>query len=101
MDPLAHLPSTWRQGIGKVLTNKRIIEYQREGRYGSALVLPPIKGPQCLGCQTTSNTRRYNYEYLPQAGAWCKVCLDGHRVVRDKDRELKKKLKEAFEQEYV
>ncbi len=30
----AHIPSTWRDPIGPLLTNRRISFYQLEGRYG-------------------------------------------------------------------
>ena len=33
-DPTVHLPSTWRDAIGKKLTNAKISRYQKQGRYG-------------------------------------------------------------------
>ena len=38
-DPFVRLPSTWRDAIGKRLTDARILKYQREGRYGEAAKL--------------------------------------------------------------
>lgn len=101
MDTTARLPSTWRNGIGKTLTNRRIAEYQREGRYGSGLLLPPVDDAKpCCQCKSTINTRQCGFEYLPKSGVYCKKCLAGWRVERDQKAELRKREQELFNQEY-
>lgn len=107
MDTNARLPSTWRTGIGKKLTNRRIIELQREGFYGSGLKLPPLDAAKtCIQCKSTVNTRKLPFDYLPQPGqVYCKKCRLVHRERRDKEVEKSKRLKELVEQrreeEYV
>jgi hypothetical protein len=102
MDTNAHLPSTWRQGFGKLLTNKRIIELQREGHYGSGLKLPPLNTSKpCCECGKKENTRFCSYEYLPKPGVYCKQHIAVHRAERDKQVELRKKEKELFLETYV
>lgn len=104
MDTAARLPTSWRDGYGKPLTNKRIAEYQREGRYGSGLKLPPLDSAQpCIspGCKTTINTRKCDYGYLPKPGVYCQKCLKGWRFERDKAVEVKRREKELFNEEYV
>lgn len=107
MDPHARLPSTWRPPIGKYLTSRRIAEYQREGRYGSSLLLPPIKGAPCCvtGCKVETNTRKCNYSYLPKPGVYCITHRKEFRDARHKELEEQRKWKEAMterrEQEYI
>lgn len=106
LDPRIRLPSTWRTAIGPVLTNKRIAEYQREGRYGSNLVLPPLQTARpCCACNSTINTRYWSLDYLPKAGVWCNKCRSIHRAKRDKETEQLKRLKELEQlrivEEYV
>lgn len=96
MDPRAHLPSTWRDAIGKPLTDRRIKFYQSQGRLGggSIMTLPPVTGPRCCSCQGVSNVKRRDYSYLPKAGYWCELCLERERNSRDKDKELARLVKE-------
>lgn len=102
MDEHAYLPSTWRQAIGKRLTNRRIAEYQREGKYGTELKLPPLEhGRPCVGCKTKVNTRYFDYDYLPTAGVYCKNCRLRHRDARDKEREQRARLREVRAEDWL
>lgn len=108
MDTTAHLPSTWRQAVGKRLTSHRIAQYQREGWYGSGLKLPPTgsRGP-CTAphCKQVANTRYMDYGYLPKPGVYCRKCREAYRLDALKQKEQSKAEKEAFlkaiEAEYV
>lgn len=101
MDTAAHLPTSWRTGYGKSLTNKRITEYQREGRYGSGLKLPPLQHSlPCIQCKSTINTRKCPFDYLPKPGVYCRKCIVGWRFERDKAIEAKKRERELFNEEY-
>jgi hypothetical protein len=102
MDIDVHLPSTWRSAIGKTLTNRRIAEYQREGRYGSGLKLPPLDSAKpCIQCKSVINTRKMNYAYLPHAGVYCPACRKEHKAKREKEREIRARLREVRMEDWV
>lgn len=102
MDTTVHIRSGWPQQRGKALTNRRIAELQREGRYGSGLKLPPLDNAKpCCECKTKVNTRQCDYAYLPKCGVYCAGCRTKHREVMLKAKDELKREKELFKQEYV
>lgn len=102
MDPKVHLPSTWRMGKGKPLTNRMIAEYQREGKYGSELKLPPIH-PDAVcaikGCNCKLGLRKANplISWVPVQGAiYCKNHWAIFRTDKDKEKSREKELQERI-----
>lgn len=80
--------------VGKALTDRKITEYQRAGKYGGTIVLPVATGPRCTGCQGTKGVRRINYSYMPKAGHWCVHCRDRYKKEREQEKKLAALVKE-------
>lgn len=86
--------STWKGPIGKLLTNRKIAEYARAGRYPSLLVLPPLANPKCE-CGSTE-TRYMDWKFLPKGGNYCSACRIKYKNARDKQRELDETMEEKM-----
>lgn len=96
----ARIASGWKDPIGKLLTDRRIAQLQREGKYGPLYKLPPRSSGACAGCHRTPETRKVSFAYLPKPGVWCPDCIDRWREVDRKDRELRKRIREAHAASY-
>lgn len=110
-DPSARLPSTWRDPIGPLLTNRRIALRTREGWYGEAAkqaAQQRLKSDQLrrygivMRCACGRSDASYMaYSYLPQSGYYCPVCRELHRSKVRRTVELDRQWKERMAKEYV
>lgn len=107
MDPRCHLPSTWRDAIGAVLTNRKINEYTKIGYYGiqakekaQAKIATKNGIIYRCGCGRMDGVRFLRYNYLPKPDWYCKACLAEYQKQRDLEDSLKNKWKEAAKLEY-
>ena len=101
--PFGYIGNGWKAPRGKLLTNRRIRDYQKEGYYrhmGPGYVIPPTEGEPCLGCKTTKNTRKCPFDYLPAKGYWCSACRTQHREQHLKDKEESRRMKELMLSEF-
>lgn len=99
--------STWKDPIGKPLTNRRIAFYQREGRYGreaqeralaSCVDVNGFVNRCCEpGCNTYINVRWCTFLYLPKVGYYCPKCRQKHRNEALKEKELNKRIIAEYE----
>ena len=104
MDPHVHLPSTWRDALGKPLTNAAIARYAREGWYGPEVKKDFDRAHNGIvhRCKCGSDTTRFAaYPYLPGEGYWCKRCIGFYRSQREKEQRLRATLKQRILAEYV
>ena len=112
LDPSVHIGSGWRQPIGKLLTNRRILELQRQGFYGrraqeiatASLVRRNKDGtasPQACACGEILGVKFYNYSYLGHAQHLCRKCLEVKRAEHDRERQLNAQWKARMEREYA
>lgn len=69
-DPSVRLPSTWKQGIGKVLTNCRIKVLQD-------------KTALCLKCFGKSGVSIRKGRHLPKHGYYCHQCESDYKTEYD------------------
>lgn len=100
--------STWKGETGKLLTNRKIAQYQREGWYGEAAKEMALKVSRVLRehavfrckCGVSEEVRFLTYSYLPQSGYYCPRCLAQYRRQRDLEQELKRRVKAAQIAEY-
>jgi hypothetical protein len=107
MDPRVHVRSTWRDPIGTLLTNRRILERMRQGWYGPQLqekakaraTLRTAYVFRCA-CGIAEDVRFLHYSYLPQAGWYCPRCLAKYRKENQQEKELKRRYHEAAKREY-
>lgn len=107
-DPRCRFPSTWRDPIGKPLTNARIRALQRDGWYGqevkAALERKAIhRSPGIIfrcACGAVAKGH-YAYLYLPKPGDYCAICLLRYRTAAKKERELDRQFKENLAKEFV
>ena len=112
-DPLVHLPSTWKDPIGKPLTDSAIEQYAREGFYG-----PDEKAKQlardharivagvlmlarlCELCKDGKTLGQFmNFSYLPRAGYYCNSCREAFKHEKEAKRiaRLKRRSIDAFD----
>lgn len=111
MQPWVRFPSTWRDPVGKLLTNRRIHQLQLEGRYGpeaKRLAEEREKARQgkivrlggriySCSCGETLRVRLLGYAYLPSLGWWCPKCVTLWRDKRDRERERERELRERLQ----
>lgn len=92
-----YIPPSWKDPIGKVLTDRRITHYQALGLLMSnGLVLPPLPknlGALCILCEGHREVRRRVVSFLP-CGNYCESCYIRARDSRDKERELARRVRE-------
>lgn len=105
-DTTIPLRSTWRQAIGKPLSNAAIARYAREGRYGLRLqqIFRRLKHDDGLvhRCACGSNETRYlRFSYLPCKGWYCLRCVAAYRAKRDHEAEADRRFNELVQSEYV
>ena len=90
-DPHIHLPSTWKEGRGSLLTNSKIEKYLKAGHYGRDKI-PKDEVHPCLGCRSTKKTRQ-----LLSGAYWCEKCRKAFREKEQQDKQKwLKKLTELF-----
>ena len=93
-----HFPSTWRDAIGKSLTDKAIEQYCREGFYGpdeqrkqkardkanvvNGKVMLARPCERCADGKKLGNFMRF--AYLPKAGYYCDACRTYYKKERAK-----------------
>ena len=88
--------------VGKPLTNRKIAEYQRLGKYGPDLMLPPkANAHKCDGCGSKVTTRKADYAYLPKPGYWCQHCRAKHRNKAEDEKQQARQQKEKEYECYV
>jgi hypothetical protein len=106
MRPDCRFPSTWRDPVGKPLTNGRITRLMRDGWYGpdakQAVEARIARTGIIYRCSCGQiATGFYRFSYLPKQGNYCTLCVKRFRAERDKAKELDRKWKENLEQEFV
>jgi hypothetical protein len=106
-------PSNWRPNpAGKPLTNAKIAEYARMGRYGpeekrkADYEFEQRHGIRfCIaklaGCQVKGSFTKKAWDWLPKPGAYCQPCLAQLRAERDKEKNERKQWRENVKTEYV
>lgn len=95
---LGRIRSTWRDPIGKPLTDRRISALMKAGYYGKEFIIPG-KICESPGCGRDT-TRLVGYAYLPKKGYYCDVCLDRYREEHKQELELRRKIREAQRVEF-
>ncbi len=105
MDPHVRLKSTWKDAIGRPLTDRAIVAYARLGYFKGRLTLrQPTAAASFIvnrcGCGSLDAVWR-TYAYLPKPGFYCSRCLAVHRAERDKAAAQAKRWKELLLKEYV
>lgn len=101
MNPRARVPSSWRDPIGKPLTDSIIRQYAREGVYGPdeqrkqqaidhANIVDGVLrlGQQCQGCKDAIG-QYMRFSYLPCAGYYCNTCREGYKHAREEERKAR------------
>lgn len=112
MSPSCYLPSTWRDPIGPVLTNRAIIKRALEGWYGPVAKLraeksKAIVGGRVIKCQGLCNGDNnatmgfLKWSYLPKAGYYCATCTKAYRAMKEKETSLSQRLAARIREEYV
>ncbi len=124
MDSSLHFRSSWREPIGKPLSNRAIAEYARLGRYGpeaqrraKASHIDRATGRiiQCCGAQIVADSsgkpvrivcnsvevKFLRWNYLPKSGYYCKACVARYREESNKEQVLSSKIRAARLVEYV
>lgn len=114
MDPLVHLPSTWKDAKGKLLTNRRIGELAAMGHYGKAAQQRQLlkidhrhqKQSEAgvifrCACDETVGIKYLTWAYLPKPGWYCPRCLAAYREDRERPKLLAKQLAERVRKEYI
>lgn len=109
-NPSVRFPSTWRDAIGKPLTDSAILAYIREGRYGPDLQRRQlardhativqgriILARKCCECDNLGNFMRFNY--LPKAGYYCDHCRNVHKSEKEQAERKRRAFRDgtAFE----
>lgn len=110
-NPLVRFPSTWRDPVGKPLTDSAIAQYAREGAYGPAEQLKQQQrdhakiidgilrlGQTCQHCKDAIG-QYMRFSYLPCAGYYCNACREDFKHEEQKKREARRKYHriDAFE----
>ena len=109
MDPHIHLASTWRTGVGKLLTNRRIRELELEGYYGKERQLRAHKkvlltrrgDPIACACGEAIGVKFLRWSYLPKAGHYCPKCVKRFQAERDREAEERRSWQVRMEEKYV
>ncbi len=87
----APIRSTWRDAIGKPLTNRSIARYQNEGKLGGT---PKQRSePKSFvvfrcACGVKEEVRFLTYKYLPNSGYYCPRCLAQYRRQKELEQQL-------------
>jgi len=108
-DGSAPIRSTWRDPIGKKLTNRIIANREAEGWYGPEAQEKAQRTPsgslgivfRCLECGTRNGVHYLRHSYLPKPGDYCKRCALTHKTAFLKARELDRAFNESILREYV
>jgi hypothetical protein len=105
MNIQCRLLSTWRDPIGKPLTDRIITHRIKEGWYGEALKRQLLdKLPygrthgmvdRC-GCGETKGVKWLTFKYLPKPGFYCAHCRVRERNLAIKNREQEKRFREKI-----
>src|SRR6266850_1302765 len=113
--PCSTIPirSTWKDAIGKTLTNRRIAKLMLEGHYGPVAREKQLKRGEFratkglifrCACGSTKDVRYLRYAYLPKPDNYCPICLAQHRNEKDRELELARRVRKtqnAVMKEYV
>ena len=99
MSTIAHIRSSWRDPIGKVLTNAAITKWEKLGFYGAERAANHILYP-CVECKRTPAVFFRN-RYLPTPGFYCLNCRATHRQAHETAELEEAKLRELLLSEYV
>lgn len=91
--------STWRDPVGKKLTNAIIRKWEKLGFYGKERAANYILYP-CMECKRTPAVYFRN-RYLPTPGFYCLACRAKHRTAAETAEREEAKLKELLLSEYV
>jgi len=94
----AHIRSTWRDPVGKKLTNGMIRKWERLGFYGKERAANYILYP-CHDCRCTPAVYFRN-AYLPAPGYYCLSCRAKHRTAHEQEKANETKLRELLLAEY-
>jgi hypothetical protein len=93
--------STWRDPVGKRLTNGIIRRWQRLGWYGEVAATAAGIIHHCCECNSRKHVVFYKNRFLPTPGFYCPPCYAIHRAKRDAEVELNQKWREQLLSEYV
>lgn len=87
------IKSTWRDPIGPVLTDRRILNRQKQGWYGehakqqalacSKTLMPHGVIVRC-SCGENRGIKHYTFKYLEKPGFYCPACLEQQRLTQPK-----------------
>jgi hypothetical protein len=97
-NPHVRFPSTWRDAIGKPLTDSQIRQYAREGFYGPDEKQKQlardhakiVEGVLMLArpCETCKDNKTLGsfmrFSYLPKAGYYCDTCRADFKTTHEK-----------------
>jgi len=91
-NPHIRFPSTWKDALGKPLTDRVIEQYIREGRYTKELQLAQLARDKanvvngrtmlakpCEVCKDGTLGNFMQFSYLPQAGYYCNSCREHYK----------------------
>lgn len=108
MDPHIHLRSSWRDAIGKPLTNGIIRNRIKQGFYGEEAKLVEFKKVEsktgfiercCVeACGQKLGVRFLKFKYLPKNGFYCEVHRALFREQSAKDAEQEKEINSRLKQ---
>ena len=115
-DEHSRLPSTWRQPIGKELTDRVIFQRALEGWYGvewknralatqrikaaKRLLLTPSGRVETCACGETQGVTYRRWSYLPKPGLYCRLCIARYQGERDKEANQRARWRELMKEEY-
>lgn len=106
MDPHIPLRSSWRDAIGKPLTNGIIRNRTKQGFYGEEAKLIALKHVEAktgfierCTCGQKLGVKFLKFKYLPKPGYYCDACRLIHREAQakqeEREQELNSRLKQA------
>ncbi len=103
MDPRVRMRSTWRDPIGKPLTDSAILRYMRNGRYGPELQRAAREAEKAVtgsvfrcDCGARDEVRYMTYSYLPRPGYFCPACRARYREGAQREKEQRKEWASRF-----
>lgn len=93
-----HIRSTWKDPIGKRLTDALIRKWEKLGAYGKERQANHILYP-CRECKATPAIY-YRNRYLPEPGFYCLSCRAKHRTAHEQEELKEQQLRKLLFAEY-
>ena len=98
MDKRVPIRSTWKQPVGKKLTDALIRKWEKLGYYGEAVQSNYVV-QRCCECDK-KGAIYYRWKYLPTPGFYCLSCLGKYRAAKEREELEKQKWREQLLKEY-